>query len=73
MAKHRNHRHSRTAEKKYVPYHMLLFFLSVVTLVSVIVLLQKVNSAPVWKVGILGIASFTGLVFCLLLLRRSKK
>jgi hypothetical protein len=73
MSKHRSHRHHRSTEKKLVPYHMLLFFLSLVTLISIIVLLQQVDSAPIWKIAILGMASFAGLLFCVLLLRRSKK
>jgi hypothetical protein len=73
MAKHRSHRHHRSKENKLVPYHLLLFFLSLVTLVSIIVLMQQVDSAPIWKIGILGMSSFTGLMFCVLLLKRSKK
>lgn len=73
MAKHRSHRHHRSTAKKLMPYHILLFILSLVTLVSIIVLMQRVDSAPIWKIGILGMSSFTGLLFCVLLLKRSKK
>jgi hypothetical protein len=72
MAKHRSHKH-RSSKQKLVPYYMLLFLLSLVTLISIIVLLQQVDSAPIWKIGILGTSSFVGLMFCLFLLKRSKK
>jgi hypothetical protein len=72
MAKHHSHKHRSTREKM-IPYHLFLFVLSLVTLISIIVLLRQVDTAPVWKIGILGMTSFTGLLFCLLLLMRSKK
>jgi hypothetical protein len=72
MSKHRSHRH-RSTQQKLVPYHMLLFVLSLVTLGAIIIMFQQVDTAPIWKIGILGMVSFTGLLFCLLLLKRSKK
>jgi hypothetical protein len=71
---HRHHRHHHRRTKKSAhTYSFLLFLWSLVSLVSILILFNDIQSAPAWKVASLVSSSVCGLFFCMLLLARSKK
>jgi predicted membrane protein len=78
MPPDRHHHHRYRVKKSSRPViersvNFILLFWSIYTLVSILLLFNSIESAPLWKILFLCTSTLGGLFFCVMMLMRAKK
>lgn len=71
--RHRHHSHSRKPRRKLRVVDIILLLWSLISLISFLFLLDRVETAPVWQVAFLAASTLIGIIVFFSLVFRSKK